>query len=311
MKFEQLLYLKKVYEHHSIALACETLHITRQALSASLKKLEQELDTPLFIRTVRGVDLTPKGYEVLMFAESILEQQQAFMQRFYDANTPSTLAGNILCICQYLPRALIFPDLTTYFINHYPNIRVNTITISDRQQLLTQLSDESATIGFIYQFEDVSIRQQPLPENLCFHLIAPVKLFIWCSVTSQIGSRSKINYTDIAHCPILYDEKIGNFWDNTLFKIFGPPPVKTRLPSTRDPGVLEKFLENNSGILWDMGTNTRSVYQYLIANPHLRRIPVQMPPEIALTIGYVLPSKESDDPALHVLINYLENLELQ
>ena len=125
MKFEQLLYLKKVYEHHSIALACETLHITRQALSASLKKLEQELDTPLFIRTVRGVDLTPKGYEVLMFAESILEQQQAFMQRFYDANTPSTLAGNILCICQYLPRALIFPDLTTYFITPvlFPRLR--------------------------------------------------------------------------------------------------------------------------------------------------------------------------------------------
>lgn len=311
MTFEQLLYLKKVYEHHSIALASESLHITRQALSASLRKLEQELAVPLFIRTVKGIDLTPKGHEVLMFAESILEQQQAFMQQFYATHTPSSQSGYIHVVSHYLPRTIIFPELTAYFINHYPNIQINDLPIADRQQLLLQITDDEQDIGFTYQMDHPLIDLSPLPDNHNFHPLVVIRPYIWCSITSPIGYRQKLNLADVIHYPILQDKHTGNFLEETIFKLFGMPPVKYTLPADRDSGVLEAYIENNQLLLWEMGTASRSVYQYLNANPHLRRIPVQLPKDFPITIGYVLSTRSVDNPCMPILLDYLDNLALQ
>lgn len=310
MTFEQLLYLQKVYEHHSIALASEALHITRQALSASLKKLEQELDVPLFIRTVKGIDLTPKGHEVLLFAENILEQQKAFLQRFYDSHTPSTLTGRILCVCQYLPRMIIFPDLIAYFIKHYPHIQINNFPVIERQALLSQVAAGMQDIGFIYQIDHPSLNLYPIAEDLQFYPITEIRPYIWCSITSPIAYRQKLNLAEIIHYPILRDQHTGNFLEETIFKLFSKPPVGATLPINRDPGELEAFLENSQVLLWDMGIGNRSVYQHLTVDPHLRCIPVQLPSEITITIGYVLQKHAAENPVLPILLSYLENLSI-
>ena len=50
----------------NISKAADELFISQPAISQSIKKLEQSLDTPLFIRNSRGVQLTEEGE--LLFA---------------------------------------------------------------------------------------------------------------------------------------------------------------------------------------------------------------------------------------------------
>ena len=50
MELRQMQYLIAIYEHGGVSAAAEKLFLTPQALSKSIRKLEEELDAPLFYR---------------------------------------------------------------------------------------------------------------------------------------------------------------------------------------------------------------------------------------------------------------------
>ena len=50
MRFEQLEYLIAVAESGSFSAAAQKLYVTQQAISISMKQLEEELGRPLFIK---------------------------------------------------------------------------------------------------------------------------------------------------------------------------------------------------------------------------------------------------------------------
>ncbi|MGW9939162.1 DNA-binding transcriptional LysR family regulator [Staphylococcus epidermidis] len=51
MNFEQLAYVKKLYELESMIQASESIHISQSAMSQSLTNLEKELGYKLFSRS--------------------------------------------------------------------------------------------------------------------------------------------------------------------------------------------------------------------------------------------------------------------
>lgn len=58
MQLEQLRYLILIHRLGSINKASEQVHLSQQALNASMKKLEAEIGCPLFIYHARGAILT-------------------------------------------------------------------------------------------------------------------------------------------------------------------------------------------------------------------------------------------------------------
>ncbi len=57
----------------SFSAAARALYLTQPAVSQAISQLEHQLDTPLFIRSVRGVTLTPEGAILLEHAQTALE----------------------------------------------------------------------------------------------------------------------------------------------------------------------------------------------------------------------------------------------
>ena len=61
MELKQLQYFRAAAKRNSISQAAEALYITQPALSRCIRRLEEEVGTPLFTRTSNGVRLTPAG----------------------------------------------------------------------------------------------------------------------------------------------------------------------------------------------------------------------------------------------------------
>lgn len=73
LNYKQLHYFWKVAKAGSIARAAEQLRLAPQTISAQLGTLEKALDTELFRRSGRRLELTPAGQLTLSYAEEIFQ----------------------------------------------------------------------------------------------------------------------------------------------------------------------------------------------------------------------------------------------
>ena len=64
MTFEQLHYFTESYRQKSLGKAAANLYVSRQSLSTSIRKIEQELGVTLFVRSASGISPTPAGHEL-------------------------------------------------------------------------------------------------------------------------------------------------------------------------------------------------------------------------------------------------------
>ena len=95
MRFEQLECLLAVEETGSFVGAAQKLFLTQQAVSMSMKQLEQELGQPLLIRENKKIIFTPFGKEVLDFSRSMLQQRDGFLNKAHTKAQEEVLHINI------------------------------------------------------------------------------------------------------------------------------------------------------------------------------------------------------------------------
>lgn len=117
---ELLRALVAVAEAGGFTRAAERLHLTQSAVSHQIRKLEEQIGAPLFIRTTRKLALTEDGEEFLRHARQILQAHAALSQRFQ----ASTLAGAIRF---GVPENFLgdeLPHLLSRFARAFPAVRL-------------------------------------------------------------------------------------------------------------------------------------------------------------------------------------------
>jgi DNA-binding transcriptional LysR family regulator len=78
MLFRQLEYFVAVAKERHFARAAEACYVSQPALSASIAKLERELNVTLINRGHNYEGLTPEGERLVVWAKRILNEQEAF-----------------------------------------------------------------------------------------------------------------------------------------------------------------------------------------------------------------------------------------
>lgn len=74
MRLEQLYYIVEVARQKSISKAAKNLYISQPSLSKAISQLENELDTPLFVRLQQGIIPTTTGELIIDKAQNILKE---------------------------------------------------------------------------------------------------------------------------------------------------------------------------------------------------------------------------------------------
>ncbi len=85
MTLQQLQQVITIAESRSMNEAAKKLFVSQPNLSAVVKELEEEAGVPLFIRSNRGIVVTPEGEEFLGYAKQVVEQYRLLESRYMNA----------------------------------------------------------------------------------------------------------------------------------------------------------------------------------------------------------------------------------
>jgi DNA-binding transcriptional LysR family regulator len=135
LELRQLEHFVAVAEDHHFTRAARRLHIVQSGLSASIRALERELGTELFVRSTRRVELTETGRALLVEACRVLNA--AASARDAVASVQGLLRGRLrLGILQSLD-TLRLPEVLADFHAAHPAVviqmvQVPSATLADR-----------------------------------------------------------------------------------------------------------------------------------------------------------------------------------
>lgn len=84
MTLQQLRYAVAIAEHKSINKAASDLFISQPSLSNSMKELENEIHITIFVRSNKGIIITPEGEEFLGYARQMLDHYRLIEDRYVE-----------------------------------------------------------------------------------------------------------------------------------------------------------------------------------------------------------------------------------
>ncbi len=141
-----------VAETLNFAKAAETLHVTQPAVTHQIQSLESELNTKLFRRSTRSVEITASGIAFLHDARSILAITDRARRRCLDPEGMNIQQFSIGC--HSFTHLFALPDILRELSHLYANLHP-TLRVVPFQYLYRLLGEEDvdAIIGFQEQNE--------------------------------------------------------------------------------------------------------------------------------------------------------------
>lgn len=118
-------------EFNSFARAADRLGRSTSAISAQLKKLEEQVGTPILAKSGRGLALTPTGETLLSHARRLLELNDGIFQTLHEGQTAGTLRLGL----QEDFGEHFLSDILRRFVQAYPRVNLE-VRIARNAELL-------------------------------------------------------------------------------------------------------------------------------------------------------------------------------
>ena len=119
-------YIYAIYQEKSFSKAAKKLYVSQPWLSATVKKVEQQLQIPLFDRSTNPISLTDAGRYYIEQIERIMaieEEMQRHFNEMRSVNNVELHIGSSMFFCTY-----VLPKLLTDFCALYPQV---TLTFTE------------------------------------------------------------------------------------------------------------------------------------------------------------------------------------
>lgn len=126
--------------------AAERLFVSQPALSQRLQSIETEWGTKLFIRSQKGLTLTPAGEIVIKFVNEVLEKEEKVKESISAMNTE--VYGTLKIAVASIVGQNWLPKVLKKFVDRYPHAKISLVT-GWSSEILRSLYEDHVHIGII------------------------------------------------------------------------------------------------------------------------------------------------------------------
>lgn len=126
--------------------AAERLFVSQPALSQRLQTIEKDWGTKLFIRSQKGLSLTPAGEHVIQFVNDVLLKQEKVKETI--DSLQEEVSGTLKIAVASIVGQNWLPKVLKKFIEKYPQVKISLIT-GWSSEILKSLYDDQVHIGII------------------------------------------------------------------------------------------------------------------------------------------------------------------
>ena len=145
MDFRQLESFLTIAKYNSFSKASRELFLTQPALSNQIQNLEKELQTPLFNRKGKTIELTPAGKMFREYAIELTKKKETAIFKINDL--VGQFDGVIEIPSSTVPNETIVPQIISGFSKKYQGLKFHLFSM-DSIDVIESITEKKYTIGF-------------------------------------------------------------------------------------------------------------------------------------------------------------------
>lgn len=209
--FSSMKYVYEVYKERSFSKAAQNLYISQPSLSATIKKVETRIGSPIFDRSTTPIKLTECGENYIKSIESIMDIQEQFEN--YITNLNDLKTGHLAIGGSNLFASFVLPPFIAEFTKKYPLIKVSLIEAN------TPLLEQQLFEGTL----DLVIDNYAFSDSIYTkHFFCKEKLLL--SVPKSFSSNDMAQKYQLSYDDILNGKHLNKETDSVPLRFFKDDP---------------------------------------------------------------------------------------
>lgn len=190
VELRHLEYFLAVADTRSFTAAAKRLHVVQSGVSATIKALEREVDTELFVRNAAGVVLSPAGEALRPHARATLDAARAAKDAVDAAR--GSVRGTVTVGTLTSVSVIDVPTVLAELHARHPEVVVHLRAASAGSAgLAAQLRDGDLDVAFL-------VFTGPPPADLHTRLVASVPLLLVVPAEHPLARRKAVSLADLA-----------------------------------------------------------------------------------------------------------------
>lgn len=146
MNLSELELLSVLAQEMNMRKAAERLFVTQPALSQRLQTIEKEWGTELFLRSHKGLTLTPAGELIVDFANEVKENEEKLKEKLQVLQ--GEVHGTLKIACASIVGQNWLPKVLKRYVKKYPQAKISLVT-GWSSEILKSVYEDHVHIGII------------------------------------------------------------------------------------------------------------------------------------------------------------------
>lgn len=305
MRIEQLEHFIAICEEGTFIKASDKLHMAQQTLSNSIKNLESTLNTQLFIRSNKGVELTYKGEIAYKYFKEIMTTYTAFIDEISES---TEIADEINVRISAIPFITLnhIPEFQCAMLLGHPNINLS-IQSEEIDTVPQSVENNSADIGLLSgQYLADELIFPKLDNTLNILPLREWQLYVWVGENCSLYKKNSIHISTISKYPVLlYEPRQTKLIKNTLDTFLDEELSIKQYDNIR---TIANLVESTSQLFFDWHNEDYGLdYQIYFAGKKAKAIPVVLDEPITMKSLAIYKDEYKTHPSFHDVITLLKS----
>lgn len=207
MTLQQLKYVIETADKGSMSEAAKSLFVAQPSLSNAIKELENEIHLTIFMRSNKGIIISPEGREFLGYARQVIEQSSLLEERYLGTKPMK-------------PKFSVSTQHYSFAVNAFVDLIKKcgsdeykfTLRETKTYEIIEDVKNLQSEIGILYLNDyNEKVISKLLKENeINFELLFIAKPHIFISSSNPLSEEKKVKLKDLEDYPYLSFEQGQN-----------------------------------------------------------------------------------------------------